>query len=163
MARAIQDGRVTPADELRELLAECEKLLANLRGHGSNSLNLLRHMDRIAALLPELEGGGADLRSEAGRWEMLQSAVRTNKARIVRQLRGVGGLPALRAEAHPDGREQWWWRLDQEVASQTALAALGVTGLGVVGHPTIARFSGPLPRPRAGRWRAHGWANQDPE
>jgi tetratricopeptide (TPR) repeat protein len=134
MARAIQDGRLTPADELRELLTESEKLLVNLRGHSSNALELLRNMDRIAALWPELEGAGADLRAEAGRWEALQSAVRGSAPPIVRQLGRMGGLPALRTEAHPDGQEQWWWRLDRESAarSRARLLRFGKFALAIV-------------------------------
>jgi tetratricopeptide (TPR) repeat protein len=135
MARALQNDRLTPADELRALLAESEKLLARrLRGRDSGALDLLRDMDRIAALWPELEAAGADLRAEAGRWEALQSAVRSDARRIVRSLAALGGMPALRAEAHPDGQAAWWWQLDREVASRTRsrLLRLGIIGLVLV-------------------------------
>jgi tetratricopeptide (TPR) repeat protein len=135
MARALHEVRVTPADELRVLLTESEKLLAHgLRGHGSNALELLRDMDRIAALWPELEAAGADLRAEMGRWETLQSATRANASAVLRSLRRLGGLPALRTEAHPDGRAAWWWYLDCEVASHARARFLryGVIALVVV-------------------------------
>jgi tetratricopeptide (TPR) repeat protein len=118
MARAIRDGYVTPADELRSQLAESEKLLANLGGNRSNAADLLHNMDRIDALWPELEAAGADLRGEAGRWETLQSGVRAAAPRIVRQIHRSGSLSALRAEAHPDGQAAWWWHLDREMASR---------------------------------------------
>jgi tetratricopeptide (TPR) repeat protein len=118
MARALRDARLTPADELRALLAESEKLIASLRGDRSNAVELLRNMDRIDALWPELEAAGADLRAEAGRWDALQAGVRAGASRIVRQLRRSGGLPALRAEAHPGGNAAWWWHLDRDVASR---------------------------------------------
>jgi tetratricopeptide (TPR) repeat protein len=134
MARALHEDRLTPADELRVLLTESEKLLANLRGHGSNALELLRDMDRIAALWPELEAAGADLRAEMARWETLQSATRANASRVPRSLRSLGGMPALRTEAHPDGQAAWWWYLDREVASHTRarLLRFGVVALVVV-------------------------------
>jgi tetratricopeptide (TPR) repeat protein len=118
MARAIRDGTITPADELRSLIADSEKLLANLRGSGSNAADLLHNMDRIDALWPELEAAGADLRAETGRWEALQNGVRAAAPRIVRQIHRSGRLSALRAEAHPDGQAAWWWHLDREMASR---------------------------------------------
>jgi tetratricopeptide (TPR) repeat protein len=126
MARALQSGHITPADELRSLLADSEKLLGHLAGSSSNAIELLRNMDRIDALWPELETAGADLRAEAGRWEALQSGVRDRAARIVRQLRRSGGLSALRTEAHPDGQAAWWWRLDHDVASHARARLLRV-------------------------------------
>lgn len=134
MARALHEARLTPADELRALLTESEKLLANLRGHDSNALELLRDMDRIAALRPELEAAGADLRAEMGRWETLQSVTRVNASRVLRSLRSLGGLPALRAEAHPDGQAAWWWYLDREVATHARARFLrfGIIALAVV-------------------------------
>jgi tetratricopeptide (TPR) repeat protein len=134
MARALRDDRLTPADELRSLLAECEKLLVNLRGSGSNALDLLQNMDRIAGLIPELEASGADLRAERSRWDALQSAVRTNASRIVRQASARGGLAELRHQSHPDGQAAWWWRLDQEVAarSRKRLLRFGLIALALV-------------------------------
>lgn len=134
MARAIQDGRLTPADELRALLAESEKLLVNLRGDGSNALQLLRNMDRVTELWPELEASGADLRAEAGRWDTLQGAVRGSAPHIVRQFRRLGGLSVRRAEDHPDGQEKWWWRLDHEVAARarSRLLRFGIIALAII-------------------------------
>jgi tetratricopeptide (TPR) repeat protein len=135
MARALHDYRLTPADELRDLLAESEKLLAHgLRGDSSNALQILRNMDRIGALWPELEAVGVDLRAEAGRWESLQSAVRGNPSRISRPLGRLGGLPALRNEAHPDGQAAWWWYLDRQVAARrrSRLQRIGIIGLSLV-------------------------------
>jgi cytochrome c-type biogenesis protein CcmH/NrfG len=117
MARALHNAQLTPADELRALLAEGEKLLANLKGHSSNAAELLRDMDRIDALWPELEAAGADLRAEAGRWESLQNGVRGSAPRILRQLQHSGGVSTLREAAHPDGQAAWWWHLDHEVAA----------------------------------------------
>jgi len=135
MARALHGHRLTPADELRDLLAESEKLLAHgLRGDRSNALQVLRNMDRIAVLWPELEAVGVDLRAEAGRWESLQRAVRGNAPRISRQIGSLGGLPALRNEVHPEGQAAWWWYLDREVAARrrSRLLRVGIIGLSLV-------------------------------
>jgi Flp pilus assembly protein TadD len=140
MARALRDERLTPADELRSLLTQSEKLLANLRGASSNARDLLRNMDRIAALIPKLEAVGADLRGEQGRWETLQGAVRSNASRIVGQLRALGGLESVRRETHPDGQEAWWWYLDRELAARTRrrLLRFGIIGLSVAAVLLVA-------------------------
>jgi tetratricopeptide (TPR) repeat protein len=140
MARALRTDRLTPADELRSLLAECEKLLVNLRGASSNALDLLQNMDLIAALWRELEVSGADLRAEEGRWEALQGGVRGDAARVVRHARALGGLAELRRQSHPDGQAAWWWYLDQEVASRTRrrLLRLATIGVGAVAILVVA-------------------------
>jgi cytochrome c-type biogenesis protein CcmH/NrfG len=118
MARALRETQLTPADELRELLAASEKLVVNLRGSGAGALVLLHNLDRIAALWPELEVGGIDLRPEAGRWETLQAAVRQRAAQLLRELRAVGGLAAARAATPGTTEAAWWWRLDDEVRAR---------------------------------------------
>jgi tetratricopeptide (TPR) repeat protein len=133
MARALREDRLTPADELRSLLAESERLLANLRGADLNAVDLLRSMDRISALMPDLEALGVDLRAEGARWEALQAAVHRGAASILRHTRQAGGLKALRRQYYPDGQAAWWWYLDQEVASRTRsrLLRIGAIVLGV--------------------------------
>ena len=115
MAQALRYEPVTPADELRELLTDNEKLVVTLRGQGAGSLTLLQNMDRIAALWPELEAAGVDLRPEAGRWETLQASLRKHGPRLVRELRAAGGLPALRAQYHADDEAAWWWYLAEDI------------------------------------------------
>jgi tetratricopeptide (TPR) repeat protein len=117
MARALQSGQVTPADELRDLLSASEKLVASVRGSGAGVLVLLENMDRLSELWPELAAAGVDLRPEAGRWETLQATVRRNGRRIVKELRPHGGLPALREQHHPDGNAGSWWYLAELTAA----------------------------------------------
>ena len=95
MARAVRAGQMTPADELRALWSDSERLLANLKGDGA-VVQLLENMDRIAELWPQFEAVGADLRPEAGRWETIQALTHKQAGTIVRELRPVGGLAALR-------------------------------------------------------------------
>lgn len=110
---------MTPADELRVRLTESEKLVVNLRHTRERSLDLLKNLDRLAELWPELEAQGVDLRSEAGRWETLQATVRRHAPVLLDELRAVGGLPAARAVQHPDGGAGWWWYLAEEKRSRT--------------------------------------------
>ena len=87
MAKAVLQGRVTPADELRELLTSAEKLAASVSGNAQNAAGLLAALDRIAELWPLLDAQGVDLRSEAGRWETLQAVVQRRGAAIVEALK----------------------------------------------------------------------------
>ncbi len=117
MAKAVLQGRVTPADELRELLTSAEKLAASVSGNAQNAAGLLAALDRIAELWPLLDAQGVDLRSEAGRWETLQAVVQRRGAAIVEALKPLGGIQALRRQTHPGGGEGSWWRLDEWVAA----------------------------------------------
>jgi len=114
MARAIRDEHLTPADELRELLTRCEKLLPDLKGSRDRAADLLFYMDRIAELWPQVEAAGADLRPEAGRWETIQAAVSKQAATIVREINAGGGYAALR-QRQAEGTDAWWWHLDRKV------------------------------------------------
>ena len=124
MARALRYEQLTPADELRERLTACEKKLANIRGSGAGARVLLEDMDRISALWPVLEAAGLDLRPEAGRWETIQAALKRSARRLLKELRTSGGLAAVRLQQHPDGRCDWWWRLDKAIAQENKGRAL---------------------------------------
>lgn len=117
MARSIDTGQVTPADELRALLSTNEKR-ANDRTGPIPVAELLCDLDRIAELWPQLEAQGVDLRPESGRWDTLQAVVRRNARGIVRQARPAGGFPALRARHGRSEGAAWWWLLDQQVRDQ---------------------------------------------
>jgi tetratricopeptide (TPR) repeat protein len=112
MAQVVRAGQVTPADELRDLLAIAEKRLANARGGGESALALLRELDRIAVLWPELEAQGMDLRPEAGRWETVQRMALQKARSLLRELKGLGGIEKLRAAEHPRGTAAPWWNID---------------------------------------------------
>lgn len=142
MARAIRESKVTPADELRDLLTRNEKRVVNLRGQPVEALALLLDLDRIAELWPELEASGVDLRPEQGRWETLQAQVRRYGPVVVRELRAMGGLPVLRAQHHPSGEADWWWYLAERVQAQRAgnLARAGITLSGVVAVAALVYF-----------------------
>jgi len=142
MAQAIRESKVTPADELRDLLTRNEKRVVNLRGQGVEALVLLRDLDRIAELWPELEASGVDLRPEQGRWETLQAQVRRYAPQVVRELRAMGGLPALRMQYHPSGEADWWWFLSERVQAQRAraLARGGITLAAVAAIGALVYF-----------------------
>jgi tetratricopeptide (TPR) repeat protein len=143
MAKALKSEKITPADEVRILLAESEKMVVSLRGRGAGAKELLENMDRIAALWPELEAAGVDLRPEAGRWETLQAGLRANGWTLLRELEAAGGLAAVRREEHGDARAADWWYLDQELSTQRTKKAgrTLITVAAVVGAVLLLYFA----------------------
>jgi tetratricopeptide (TPR) repeat protein len=137
MAQIVRSGQVTPADELRELLAVAEKRLANVRGSGDSALSLLRELDRIAALWPLLEAQGVDLRPEAGRWETVQRIALQKARSLLGELKGLGGIQKLRAAEHPRGTDAPWWNIDsytrQRDRQSVKRLLLSLTAVVVVG------------------------------
>jgi cytochrome c-type biogenesis protein CcmH/NrfG len=144
MAQAIQEERVTPGDELRSLLTDSEKLVANVPNSGEKIAQLLKNMDRLAELWPRLEDAGMDLRPEAGRWETIQAVTYKQARHILAELRPAGGLPALRVkeglpaqpEAAPQDEERWWWYLDLTMRRQR-LRQLRRFALGLVAASAV--------------------------
>ena len=136
MARALKDAQLTPADELRRLLTECEELLPRVQGDGDVALRLLEGLDRIAALWPVLEDSGVDLRAEAGRWEGLHAKATKRGAQIVRAVARLGGLQHLRRERYGSEVAGDWWYLAERLATQRRgrflKTLLGVAGAVVV-------------------------------
>jgi cytochrome c-type biogenesis protein CcmH/NrfG len=150
MAQAIQEDRVTPADELRSLLTESEKLVANVPNSGEKIAQLLKNMDRLLDLWPRLEDAGMDLRPEAGRWETIQAMTYKRARQILSELRPAGGLNALRAKeglpqqpflptqpgAASQDEERWWWYLDLTMRMQR-LHQLRRLAIGLVAAATV--------------------------
>ena len=114
MARSISTTQLTPADQLRRLLDDTEKRAVNIRGVGAEqAFELLRWLDEIDALIPELQAIGVNIQPELGRWQGVQGAVKRHGNSLQRELRPLGGLAKLRAEqAEPPPENRWWWWLD---------------------------------------------------
>jgi tetratricopeptide (TPR) repeat protein len=149
MAQAIPSQQFTPADELRKLLSAAEDQLPHLKGSGAHSIDFLLGLDRIAALWPQVEALGADLRPEAGRWETVEASVHRNGPIIVRESGAAGGLAAARARHHPDGQAPWWWHLDSEVRQNRLRslrrALITVAVVGIVGAAALFVINKVLP------------------
>jgi len=114
MVKVLVEEKITPADELRNLLSECERALGKLRGAGDAALGILHGLDRISELLPQLEARGVDLRAEQARLDTLQAQLHRKARALLRELRASGGLAAARQAVQPDSA-RWWWYLDGEV------------------------------------------------
>lgn len=116
MATALKSERVTPADELRQLLSRSEERLINLSDAASVA-ELYTWLDQIAGLLPGIVAGGGDVRSEEARWQSLQERLQNRAARVMRAWQGSAALAAARQAAAPP-EANWWWWLDQMIARQ---------------------------------------------
>lgn len=138
MAHDIRRDIGTPAEDLRRLLGQAERLLPDLRSHPEATPELLVTLDQIAALFGELEAQGMDLRPERGRWEGLQRAVHNRIGFVVRSVPDWD-TARQHAQATPD---RPWWYLDQTLAAArrrnrqrlilTAVAAVALLALAIV-------------------------------
>ncbi len=126
MARAVTAQTRTPADELRSLLDQSEKLAVSMAGATpAQARQLLAALDRIVILFPELEAAGVDLQPERGRWEGVQGAVRRHRRSLLATLKPAGGLAVARAQQPaPPPAANWWWQTDRTLAAETRRKAL---------------------------------------
>lgn len=138
MTHSASKTQLTPADELRHLLDEAEKRAVNLRGVGpEKTTELLLMLDKIDALIPELEAIGVNIQPELGRWEGVQGTVQRYATDVQRELRPAGGLAQVRSE-QPDlpPKEHFWWWLDvtgrQQTIKRVRRTALWVAGIAIV-------------------------------
>ncbi len=151
MVKILLQVKMTPADNLRGVLADCEGALGKLRGSGEAALSILHGLDRMAELLPELETSGPDLRPERTRLTTLEAQLRRKAGELLRELRTSGGLAAARRAVQPD-RARWWWYLDEEVRAarrrgvrRLLLCLVAVAALLTVGVLLYRRFLAPDP------------------
>jgi tetratricopeptide (TPR) repeat protein len=116
MATALRNDRMTPADELRQLLSRSEDRLINLSDSASVA-ELYTWLDQVASLMPVLRAAGGDVRSEEARWQSLQERVQNRATRVMRAWRSSAVLAAARQAAAPP-EANWWWWIDQMIARQ---------------------------------------------
>lgn len=142
----------TPADRIRASLDGAERRVTNLRGTGSQALELLHLLDRTAQELAELEAAGVDVRSERVRFETVQRQLCRQQRRFVAAA-GVA-LREERVSVQPD-QTRWWWFLDEAVARQRRrqlrrrlVGGLVATVLLLVAYLAYDRFIAPPPHVR---------------
>jgi len=129
-ALGLPPQKVTPADDLRDALRQCESKIVALKGSGAEAIRLLALMDRVQSLFDQLGAKGLDLRPEQSRWETVERQLYSRAALLVRELQTSGGLARLREATRPT-RDHWWWFLDEEVRHrrQQALKRMAVRGI----------------------------------
>ncbi len=122
MARFLDTTPETDLERLRDLVGECERMVANLRGSGSEVVRLLESLDEIVGLAEKLQDEGADIRPELGRIDSVLMQLRKRAGAVVREAKAAGGLSSLRQERHPSD-DRWWWYLDDFVRERRKKAA----------------------------------------
>jgi len=108
----------TPADRVREALAEAERMLPSLRRSGSQVVRLLHLLDQVGETLVELEANGIDVRAESARFETVQGQLRRYRRLFLSE--AGAALQEERAAVRP-GRARWWWFLDEAAAQERRL------------------------------------------
>jgi tetratricopeptide (TPR) repeat protein len=127
----LQQKKLNPADELRELLRTLEERQLKIKKMTAiQALNFLRDLDQVFALFDQLRVAGLDLLPEEGRFNAVQARVK----RSVRPLLKALGGPAALAENRPSptpARERWWWYIHEQVFAQQQRLLRQIT-IGVV-------------------------------
>ena len=145
MSLVAEPGKLTPADELRELLDRAERRLANVNSANADQVfELFEWLDQISQLVAELEAAGVDLRPERTRLESIEGVLRRKSGAVVRK---VGfALPKRREELKPD-ESRWWWWLDRIVLERTrqrvrraAITLAILIVVGAVGYFALTRL-----------------------
>ena len=151
----VEQKALTPADEVRDSLAQLEAAVARLgRSQRSEALAILGLFDAVSARLAELHAGGQVLRAEEARWEAIAATFKRKAGAFLRKLGGAGALEDARRARQPDPAA-WWWFIDRWLAEKrraqlrrlligAAAAAVVLVLLGVL----YERFLAPDPATR---------------
>lgn len=122
----------TPLDELHQLLDQASDRVGALeRGSTSDTLKLLRMLNRIDALYTELAAADMDLRAEESRRETIGLGLRRKANHVLRLVKPEGGMATLRSKQQPPANA-WWWRLDLYVAEERRKTLRRMARTGVV-------------------------------
>jgi cytochrome c-type biogenesis protein CcmH/NrfG len=114
----VEQKALTPADEVRDLLAQLEAKIARLgRSQELEARTILDLFDAIHARLADLHAGGQALRAEEARWEAVSAAFRRKAGTFLRVLGGAGALAGARRARQPEPAA-WWWAIDQWLAEK---------------------------------------------
>jgi tetratricopeptide (TPR) repeat protein len=146
---------LTPADEVRDLLAQLEAKIARLgRDKGLEAQAILELFDSIAARLAELHAGGQALRAEEARWKAVSAVFRRKAGTFLRALGGLGALAEARRARQPEP-DAWWWFIDQWLLEKRrvqlrrlALGAVVVVAAFALLAVLYNRFLAPAPATR---------------
>ncbi len=114
MAHFIESHSSSPLAQLRQDLAEVEKLLVKVNsGHVVRALELL---DLCSESMYQLRQQGVDLKGEEGLWAGFEHKLHESAGQFVKASKPHGGLASLRA-SH-SGSTGFWWHLDDTFRSQ---------------------------------------------
>jgi tetratricopeptide (TPR) repeat protein len=105
----------TPAEHVREMLLEAERIMSSLRGTGPRALELLHLLDQVADTLAALEIAGTDMRAERARFKAVLKKLHRNQGRFLAE--AGAAFQGERAATQPD-QARWWWFLDETLLQE---------------------------------------------
>lgn len=115
MAHAVDSRASNPANQLRELLDEVERL--SVKPSADTVEALLLKLDEIESLFAGMAQEGIDLLSERVRWQNIMNRLESRPELIANAAAKAGGLASLRAAYAP--ATGVWWRADEIRAQRT--------------------------------------------
>lgn len=115
MAHSVDSRANNPANQLRELLDEVEKL--SVKPSADTVETLLVKLDQLEALFAGMEREGVDLLSEQVRWQNVLNRLESRPALIATAAAKAGGLAKLRVAHAP--ATAVWWHADEIQAQRT--------------------------------------------
>jgi len=111
-----QTAAKTPANALRENLRTLEKRISRLSELTTpQALEILTMLDQAAATIQQLETAGMNLSSELSQFETIQGQLTRQGRRFLARIGGAKTLVAARQQRDTN-QENWWWRLDLQLA-----------------------------------------------
>lgn len=138
----LQQKKLNPADELREILGSLEERQPLIKSLGvEQARGFLFDLDRVDDLFNQLEAAGLDLLPERGRFQSFLARLQKRASPFLKSLGGAAAFSAQRPSPAPPP-EKWWWYLDEQVAAQQRhllrqVAVIGVVILVLVGGVAV--------------------------
>lgn len=115
----LQQKKLSPADELREILNSLEERQIKVNTMDSTqALILLRDLDQAYALFNQVGATGTDLQPEHGRFQTIQARLKKSARPLLKALGGPNSLHKYRPTPAPPRQEQWWWYIHDIVTEQ---------------------------------------------
>jgi tetratricopeptide (TPR) repeat protein len=140
----LQEKKLNPAAELRELLSGLEERQVKIKAMGPDAaLEFLQDLDRLQLLFEQLEATDLNLLPEQGRFASVQASLKKSVSPLLKAMGGPAVLNEHRPSPAPPP-ERWWWYIDELVAVQKRRTyrqlGLGVAVLALVVGAVVLAF-----------------------
>jgi len=116
------------------LLDQIESRLGKMAaGMTADGLPILIELDEVQRRITNYNGNPDSIKAEITQFEYVQTTLRANLGKLLRQVGGAEALRAMREQRKPTA-DQWWWYLDELITQQrrSTLRRTGITAAGVL-------------------------------